>query len=88
MTALRNRPWMARRKPQPAPTAAEQIAAAFERRRQPVAPGSYGRINVVDNAPRSVFLDIDNPNIAFSADDLREAAHLFNQIAETLEQQP
>lgn len=72
---------------EPAPTAAQQIAAAFERRRQPVAIGTYGRIDVIDNAPGAAWLDINNPNVAFSADDCREAAHLLNQIAETLEAQ-
>ena len=55
--------------------------------RQPIQPGEYGRVSVITypEMPRAVFIDVSAPHVAFSADELREAAHLFNQIAETLE---
>lgn len=58
--------------PQPKPT------------RQPIQPGRYGVVYAGQTTPYEKRV-IHMKHGAYTADELREAAHLFNQIAETLE---
>jgi len=56
--------------------------------RQPIQSGAYGRVcvgSVTHDGKRCV--SIPAPGYGMTADELREAAHLFNQLAETLEPQ-
>lgn len=54
------------------------------RTRREVVPGVYGHVKVSNNpdAGLVVYLPLNN----YNAEELREAAHLFNQLAEVLEE--
>lgn len=52
--------------------------------RREIVPGTYGPVNVGSQAGDAVWVVIDGSR---NAAELREAAHLFNQIAEVLEEQ-
>lgn len=59
--------------------------------RREIVPGVYGEVEVEkhDTFPESILIKICDVRGAFhtmDADELREAAHLFNQIAEVLEE--
>jgi hypothetical protein len=56
--------------------------------REPIKTGEYGRVTFDFVKHGSAWLDVINPHLGMTADELREAAHMFNQIAEVLEQQP
>ena len=52
--------------------------------RREIVPGVYGRVSVHDDYSVGFSTELDGRD---AADELREAAHLFNQIAEVLEEQ-
>jgi hypothetical protein len=61
--------------------------------RREIVPGVYGRVTVKMNvSPARMSIGLTNiagapiGDTAMSADELREAAHIFNQIAEVLEE--
>lgn len=56
-----------------------------EVRRREIVPGVYGdvKVNIYDGTRLDIFLEKRFMN----AEQLREAAHLFNQLAEVLEEQ-
>lgn len=53
--------------------------------RREIVPGAYGQVSVIsaDRGRVEIFIDATS-----TADQLREAAHLFNQLAEALEDKP
>lgn len=53
--------------------------------RREIVPGAYGQVSVfeADRGRVEIFIDATS-----TADQLREAAHLFNQLAEALEDKP
>lgn len=55
--------------------------------RREIVPGQWGNINVNCVVDGNVFINVrdDFGHVAFNAEQLREAAHLFNQLAEFLE---
>lgn len=95
----RKRPWLETRKPRTATAALPPYIATLKfdnetrvvtnMQREPIQPGTYGRVEVLDSGwiDRAV-ADIINPHLGMTASELREAAHLFNQLAEALEQTP
>lgn len=65
--------------------------------RREIVPGTYGRIKVTGTYEgnrvtmewgRSDVITAAVPIVGLSAEELREAAHLFNQLAEALEDKP
>lgn len=64
----------------------DKIAAATPR--EPPAPGIYGRVAIrTDGCARigAVHVIVPDAQLGMTAAELREAAHLFNQLAEVLE---
>lgn len=53
--------------------------------RREIVPGAYGQVSVIsaDRGRVEIFIDATS-----TADQLREAAHLFNQLAEALDDKP
>lgn len=51
--------------------------------RREIAPGVYGNVEIEEVGQRYVVIDSQS---IYYAEDLREAAHLFNQLAEVLEE--
>lgn len=58
-------------------------------KRRPIVAGAYGAITISDEPAKRAgarVVYVSRPWYGMTADELREAAHLFNQLAETLEQ--
>lgn len=58
-----------------------------EVRRREIVPGQWGNINISHVQDGTIFINVrdDFGHVSFDAEQLREAAHLFNQLAEYLE---
>lgn len=68
------------------PPTAQAVSGAIRTvTRREIVPGVYGRVSVQGMLRSSVGLTIEDAD-AFSASELRKAAHLFNQFAEVLEE--
>lgn len=97
MIPERKTPWTERRKPRIAALPPFIATLKFDNetrvitniQRQPVEAGQYGRVEVIDNSgwigSHLAGVDLINPHLGLTALELREAAHLFNQIAEQLD---
>jgi hypothetical protein len=66
---------------------ADEHGPIREVRRREIVPGQWGNINVNCVVDGNVFINVrdDFGHVAFNAEQLREAAHLFVQLAEVLE---
>lgn len=73
---MRNEAEWARHKDSPKPSPI--------RTRREIVPGIYGHVEVSNNPDAGLmfFLPLNN----YNAEELREAAHIFNQLAEVLEE--
>lgn len=60
----------------------ENISQVIKTRRT-IVPGKYGHVNI--DMVHGV-LTVETDGVIYSAAELREAAHIFNQIAEILEE--
>lgn len=47
-----------------------------------LVPGTYGKVRIYDRLDNTSWIKVES---AMTAEELREAAHIFNQIAEVLE---
>lgn len=58
------------------------------RTRREIVPGDYGMVKVGWTDGKDIFISINEgeKQKPLNAEELREAAHLFNQIAEVLEE--